>query len=141
MEIANAVLADCEHLKTKTDLPATCDPALANRLLADVTQQWEALDASGWELRKALRLFSKCNLALNEWLNSPSCIGRSRVFAARCSPSFRRFSIRSRQFIIISAWRAPLAVRATPEVALNAGLVIGLMVVTSSVAWHLATGR
>jgi uncharacterized protein len=29
------------------------------------------LDASGWELRKALRLFSKCNLALNEWLNSP----------------------------------------------------------------------
>jgi len=29
------------------------------------------LDPSGWELRKALRLFSKCNIALNEWLNSP----------------------------------------------------------------------
>jgi len=29
------------------------------------------LDPSGWDLRKALRLFSKCNLALNEWLNSP----------------------------------------------------------------------
>jgi uncharacterized protein len=29
------------------------------------------LDISGWELRKALRLFSKCNLALNEWLGSP----------------------------------------------------------------------
>jgi len=29
------------------------------------------LDPSGWELRKALRLLSKCNLALNEWLNSP----------------------------------------------------------------------
>jgi predicted nucleotidyltransferase len=29
------------------------------------------LDPSGWELRKALRLFSKSNLALNEWLNSP----------------------------------------------------------------------
>jgi predicted nucleotidyltransferase len=29
------------------------------------------LDVSGWELRKALRLFSKCNLALNEWLGSP----------------------------------------------------------------------
>jgi predicted nucleotidyltransferase len=29
------------------------------------------LDPSGWELRKALRLFSKCNLPLNEWLNSP----------------------------------------------------------------------
>jgi uncharacterized protein len=29
------------------------------------------LDVSGWELRKALRLFAKCNLALNEWLGSP----------------------------------------------------------------------
>jgi uncharacterized protein len=29
------------------------------------------LDPSGWDLRKALRLLSKCNLALNEWLNSP----------------------------------------------------------------------
>jgi hypothetical protein len=42
MEIANAVLADCEHLKTKTDLPATCDPASANRLLTDLTEQWES---------------------------------------------------------------------------------------------------
>ncbi len=31
----------------------------------------DQLDISGWELRKALRLFSKCNLALNEWLGSP----------------------------------------------------------------------
>jgi predicted nucleotidyltransferase len=31
----------------------------------------DQLDVSGWELRKALRLFSKCNLALNEWLGSP----------------------------------------------------------------------
>jgi predicted nucleotidyltransferase len=30
------------------------------------------LDVSGWDLRKALRLFSKCNLALNEWLGSPT---------------------------------------------------------------------
>jgi uncharacterized protein len=29
------------------------------------------LDVSGWELRKSLRLFSKCNLALNEWSGSP----------------------------------------------------------------------
>lgn len=28
------------------------------------------LDVSGWDLRKTLRLFSKCNLALNEWLGS-----------------------------------------------------------------------
>ena len=29
------------------------------------------LDVNGWDLRKALRLFSKCNLAFNEWLLSP----------------------------------------------------------------------
>jgi len=29
------------------------------------------LDVSGWDLRKSLRLFSKCNLALNEWIGSP----------------------------------------------------------------------
>ena len=31
----------------------------------------DLLDVSGWDLRKTLRLFSKCNLALNEWLGSP----------------------------------------------------------------------
>jgi predicted nucleotidyltransferase len=31
----------------------------------------ERLDINGWDLRKALQLFSKCNLALNEWLGSP----------------------------------------------------------------------
>jgi predicted nucleotidyltransferase len=31
----------------------------------------DRLDISGWDLRKTLRLFSKCNLALNEWLGSP----------------------------------------------------------------------
>jgi uncharacterized protein len=29
------------------------------------------LDFAGWELRKALRLFAGCNLAFNEWLDSP----------------------------------------------------------------------
>jgi uncharacterized protein len=29
------------------------------------------LDVGGWELRKALRLFAGCNIALNEWLDSP----------------------------------------------------------------------
>lgn len=38
-----------------------------NEMLAD------ELDLSGWELQKSLRLFAKCNLCLNEWLNSP-CI-------------------------------------------------------------------
>jgi predicted nucleotidyltransferase len=31
----------------------------------------ERLDINGWDLRKTLGLFSKCNLALNEWLGSP----------------------------------------------------------------------
>lgn len=30
------------------------------------------LDVSGWELRKAFRLFRKCNPALMEWLHSPT---------------------------------------------------------------------
>ena len=29
------------------------------------------LDVSAWELRKALRLFDRCNPSLNEWLGSP----------------------------------------------------------------------
>lgn len=29
------------------------------------------LDLSGWDLRKTLNLFLRCNLALNEWLGSP----------------------------------------------------------------------
>lgn len=29
------------------------------------------LDVCGWDLRKTLRLFAKCNLTLNEWLSSP----------------------------------------------------------------------
>ena len=31
----------------------------------------DRLDINGWDFRKSLRLFSKCNLALNEWLGSP----------------------------------------------------------------------
>jgi uncharacterized protein len=33
----------------------------------------DSLDVSGWDLRKALRLFAKGNIALNEWLGSPIC--------------------------------------------------------------------
>jgi len=38
------------------------------------------LDVSGWDLRKTLRLFSKCNLALNEWLGSPLVYSEVRGF-------------------------------------------------------------
>jgi len=31
----------------------------------------QSLDLSGWDLRKTLRLFLRCNLAVNEWLGSP----------------------------------------------------------------------
>lgn len=47
------------------------------------------LDLSGWELRKTLRLFLRCNLALNEWLGSPivynehgDCANRMRALVA-----------------------------------------------------------
>ena len=41
------------------------------------------LDVSGWELRKGLRLFAKCNLALNEWLGSPIIYAARAGFAAQ----------------------------------------------------------
>jgi len=50
------------------------------------TLEWFApgdLDYSGWELRKALRLFAKCNLSLNEHLQSPIIYEKDSAFAAR----------------------------------------------------------
>ncbi|HEY9133122.1 MAG TPA: nucleotidyltransferase domain-containing protein [Dyella sp.] len=40
------------------------------------------LDVSGWDLRKALRLSSKCNLAFNEWFGSPIVYRQDEAFAA-----------------------------------------------------------
>jgi len=42
----------------------------------------DALDINGWDLRKTLRLFSKCNLALNEWLGSPIVYAETEFRAA-----------------------------------------------------------
>ncbi|MCL2624210.1 MAG: nucleotidyltransferase domain-containing protein, partial [Planctomycetaceae bacterium] len=50
------------------------------------THEWFApgdLDFSGWELRKALRLFRTCNLSLNEHLQSPIIYEKDDDFAAR----------------------------------------------------------
>jgi len=41
------------------------------------------LDLAGWELRKTLRLFYSCNLALYEWLQSPIIYQAESVFHAR----------------------------------------------------------
>jgi predicted nucleotidyltransferase len=43
----------------------------------------DQLDISGWDLRKSLRLFSKCNLALNEWLGSPIVYSEAPGFRER----------------------------------------------------------
>jgi uncharacterized protein len=43
----------------------------------------DALDLSGWDLRKALRLFAKCNLGLNEWLGSPIIYSQVPGFAGQ----------------------------------------------------------
>jgi uncharacterized protein len=40
------------------------------------------LDVSGWDLRKSLRLFAKCNVAMNEWLGSPIQYGGVPAFRA-----------------------------------------------------------
>lgn len=41
------------------------------------------LDISGWDLRKTVRLFSKCNLALNEWIGSPIVYSEIPEFKTR----------------------------------------------------------
>lgn len=43
------------------------------------------LDVSGWDLRKTLRLFARCNLALNEWLGSPITYLQNFEFRSRLS--------------------------------------------------------
>jgi len=43
----------------------------------------DRLDINGWDLRKSLRLFSKCNLALNEWLGSPIIYSEAPGFRDR----------------------------------------------------------
>jgi uncharacterized protein len=42
MEIANGVMADCERLKSSTNLPDTCDKEAATSLLRDLTRQWQS---------------------------------------------------------------------------------------------------
>ncbi|WP_161965639.1 nucleotidyltransferase domain-containing protein [Steroidobacter cummioxidans] len=49
------------------------------------------LDVSGWELRKALRLFAKCNLALNEWLLSPETYSEVPAFREELGRSIPHF--------------------------------------------------
>jgi predicted nucleotidyltransferase len=49
------------------------------------------LDVSGWDLRKTLRLFSKCNLALNEWLGSPLIYCEVAEFRAQLSTLIPQF--------------------------------------------------
>jgi predicted nucleotidyltransferase len=49
------------------------------------------LDVSGWELRKALRLMAKCNLAFNEWFDSPIVYRTDPVFAGHARELIARF--------------------------------------------------
>jgi uncharacterized protein len=51
----------------------------------------DALDVSGWELRKTLRLFAKCNLALNEWLGSPIVYMENAKFKEELSTLIPQF--------------------------------------------------
>jgi predicted nucleotidyltransferase len=49
------------------------------------------LDVSGWDLRKSLRLFAKCNLALNEWIGSPVLYHEVPGFRAELSALIPQF--------------------------------------------------
>jgi uncharacterized protein len=49
------------------------------------------LDLGGWELRKTLRLFERCNLALNEWIGSPIVYWREARFHERIAQLLPRF--------------------------------------------------
>ena len=49
------------------------------------------LDVSGWDLRKTLRLFAKCNLALNEWLGSPITYVENAEFRSQLSALVPRY--------------------------------------------------
>ena len=41
LEIAEGLIADCERLKSRSDLPVACDAGLASQLLRDLTAAWE----------------------------------------------------------------------------------------------------
>lgn len=49
------------------------------------------LDVSGWDLRKSLRLMSKCNLAFNEWFDSPIVYREDAAFAAEIRALIPRY--------------------------------------------------
>jgi len=49
------------------------------------------LDLSGWDLRKALRLFVRCNLPLNEWLGSPIVYSAVPEFHAQLAELMSRY--------------------------------------------------
>ena len=51
----------------------------------------EDLDVSAWELRKALRLFNKCNPPLNEWLGSPIVYYADKEFYEKLKGFIPRF--------------------------------------------------
>lgn len=42
MEFAHDIMSDCERLKDRADLPATCDTEQANRVLRELTEEWES---------------------------------------------------------------------------------------------------
>jgi predicted nucleotidyltransferase len=51
----------------------------------------DRLDINGWDLRKTLRLFAKCNFALNEWLGSPIVYSEAPGFRNRLVKMIPRY--------------------------------------------------
>ena len=101
------------HRRTAMTTCVTSMPIDPNWYLAvfehrDVIEEMlpDKLDISSWDLRKTLRLFSKCNVALNEWL------GLADRYIARC-PGFNSGSSQ--------ASCPPTSIRSQPHITIAHG--------------------
>jgi uncharacterized protein len=61
------------------------------------------LDVSGWDLRKTLQLFWKCNLALNEWLGSPIVYSEVSQFRQQLAQLMPQFFVSAQSRAVLTA--------------------------------------
>ncbi|MCQ2378875.1 MAG: nucleotidyltransferase domain-containing protein [Victivallaceae bacterium] len=79
------------------------------------------IDLSGWELRKSLRLFARCNPAFNEWLGSPIVYYAEPEFFGRMRELLVRFfnPIRATHHYLAMAVNAWATMDAAHSIALK----------------------
>ena len=77
------------------------------------------IDIAGYDLRKALRLFSACNIPLNEQIQNPACYGGDSTFVERLCALIPKYFNKKRALFHY----ANIAAQTMPQVQ---GLSIGL---------------